>query len=159
MPLEEVQTVVGRSEGSWASSPAARATMIANRRRDTVPELLVRRGLHAAGYRFRVDHPLIIDRRRRGDIVLTRRRAAVFIDGCFWHGCPQHHVPPRSNPEYWRSKVAANRARDRDTDARLIAAGWTVHRHWEHEDPAVVIDALIGGLGPPRIVDAARGVR
>jgi DNA mismatch endonuclease (patch repair protein) len=141
--------MIRQPDPSWASSAAARATMRANRHRDTGPELLIRRGLHAAGYRFRVDLPLVIDRRRRGDIVFTRRRAVVFVDGCFWHGCPIHHVLPRSNREYWQDKVTTNRARDRDTDARLIVAGWTVHRHWEHEDARAVIRALIVALGPP----------
>ncbi len=135
--------------GSWASSPAARATMRANRGRDTGPELRIRKALHALGYRYRTDHPLAIDRRRRGDIVFTRLRLVVFIDGCFWHGCPEHHVTPRTNRGFWRAKISANRERDRDTDDRLRAAGWTVIRHWEHEEPRTVVESLIRRLGPP----------
>jgi DNA mismatch endonuclease (patch repair protein) len=67
--------------------------------------------------------------------VFVRARIAVFVDGCFWHGCPLHASWPKSNAEWWRSKIEANRARDRDTDARLTSAGWTVVRVWEHEDP------------------------
>lgn len=137
--------------GSWASSPAARATMRANRGRDTGPELRIRRALHALGYRYRVDHPLMIDRRRRGDIVFTRRRIAIFIDGCYWHGCPEHHVVPRTNRAFWLAKISANRERDRDTDDRLREAGWTVCRYWEHEDPVAVVRSLARRLGPPRL--------
>jgi DNA mismatch endonuclease (patch repair protein) len=123
--------------------------MRANRGRDTVPELRIRRALHARGYRYLIDHPLVFDRRRRGDIVFIRRRLVVFIDGCFWHGCPEHHVLPKTNRSFWSMKIAANRARDRDTDDRLRAAGWTVVRHWEHEDAAGVVESLIQRLGPP----------
>lgn len=139
---------------SWASSAAARATMRANRGRDTGPELRIRRALHALGYRYRVDHPLVIDRRRRGDIVFTRRQIAIFIDGCYWHGCTEHHVAPRANGAFWRAKISANRQRDRDTDARLRAAGWTVVRHWEHEETEEVVANLVRRLGTPR---CARG--
>jgi DNA mismatch endonuclease (patch repair protein) len=124
--------------------------MRANRGRDTVPELRIRRALHALGYRYLIDHPLVFDRRRRGDIVFTRRRIVVFIDGCFWHGCPEHYVLPKANRSFWSMKIAGNRARDRDTGNRLRAAGWTVVRHWEHEDAAGVVESLIQRLGPPR---------
>ena len=108
--------------------------MLGNRRRDTAPELLIRRLLHAQGLRYRVDWPLPFDRRRRADIVFTKQKVAVFIDGCFWHGCPEHYIAPRANREYWADKVAGNEARDRDTDHRLHDTGWTVLRFWEHED-------------------------
>ena len=109
--------------------------MRANRGRDTGPELAVRRALHARGLRYRVDHPLPFDRRRRADIAFTRARVAVFIDGCFWHGCPEHGATPRTNTEFWRAKIERNRARDRDTTERLEAMGWIVLRFWEHEAP------------------------
>ncbi|QBI19507.1 very short patch repair endonuclease [Egibacter rhizosphaerae] len=126
--------------GSWASSEASRAVMLGNRGRDTSPELALRRALHRLGYRYRVDHPPIPELRRRADLVFTRRRVAVFVDGCYWHGCPQHYGEPSTNAEYWRSKIARNRERDADTDARLRQAGWTPVRIWEHEsvDDAVV---------------------
>ena len=116
-----------------ASSDAARATMRANRGRDTGPELAVRRALHAMGLRYRVDHPLPFDRRRRADIVFTRAKVAVFVDGCFWHGCPEHGTTPRTNTAFWSEKIARNRERDSDTNERLRSLGWTVLRFWEHE--------------------------
>lgn len=112
--------------------------MQANRRRDTEPELLIRRMLHASGLRYRVDYSLPFDRRRKADIVFTRAKVAVMIDGCFWHRCPEHYVPPKSNVDYWEAKTLGNAARDRDTDDRLRELGWTVLRFWEHEDPEVV---------------------
>ncbi len=120
---------------SWATSEAVRRNMQANKRRDTKPELAVRRLLHAGGLRFRVDFPPVPTLRRRADVVFTRARVAVFIDGCFWHGCPEHRVAPKSNADYWRVKIATNQGRDADTDTRLVEAGWTVVRIWEHEDP------------------------
>lgn len=127
--------------------------MRGNVRRDTKPELTVRRALHASGLRFRVDFaPLQTDRRRRADIVFTRRRIAVFIDGCFWHGCPEHFVPPKANADYWGPKIARNRERDSETSAALEREGWIVLRFWEHEDPeevAVAIGHEVRG-GDPR---------
>ncbi len=116
--------------------------MQANRRRDTSPELAVRRLLHARGLRFRVDYRVEKSLRARADIVFTRRRVAVFIDGCFWHGCPLHATQPKSNADYWGPKLARNILRDRETDVALRDAGWTVLRFWEHEDPVEVV-ALI----------------
>lgn len=104
------------------------------RRRDTRPEVAIRSALHRAGLRFRVDHKLD-GLRRRGDIVFPRRRLVVFVDGCFWHGCPEHRTWPKENADWWRAKLEANVARDRDTDARLARLGWTVVRVWEHEEP------------------------
>ena len=108
--------------------------MKANRRRDTSPEMTLRRALHAAGLRYRVDFPLPFDRRRRADIVFTKQKVAVFVDGCFWHRCPEHYTSPKANAAFWAEKAARNVARDRDTDARLAELGWTVTRFWEHED-------------------------
>lgn len=125
-----------------ASSEAARATMRANRGRDTGPELAVRRALHRMGLRYRVDHPLPFDRRRRADIAFTRARVAVFIDGCFWHGCPDHGTTPRTNTQFWSEKIARNRRRDHDTTVRLEAEGWVVLRFWEHEEQMSVAFAI-----------------
>lgn len=108
--------------------------MLANRRRDTRPEMTLRRALHAAGLRFRVDVPLPFDRRRRADIVFPRQKVAIFVDGCFWHRCPEHYTSPKANSEFWAEKARRNVERDRDTDARLEALGWTVLRFWEHDD-------------------------
>ena len=117
--------------------------MLANRRSETGPELRVRRLLHAAGLRYRTDYaPDRENLRCRADIVFTRRRVAVFIDGCYWHGCPEHFVPPKANARYWAGKIAANIARDRDAGERLRSLGWVVLRFWEHEEPSVVAERI-----------------
>lgn len=103
--------------------------------RDTAPEMALRRELHRRGLRFRVDRPVLADKRRRVDIVFGPTKVAVFVDGCFWHGCPFHATQPRANSSYWQDKIATNQRRDRDTDRQLEAAGWMVIRIWEHEDP------------------------
>ena len=124
--------------------------MQGNRRRDTAPELAIRRLLHANGLRYRVDYPLPFDRRRKADIVFTRWRIAVFVDGCFWHGCPEHASWPKSNAQFWRDKIEANRARDADTDRRLSASGWRVIRVWAHEragEAAERIENVVRGGG------------
>ena len=118
--------------------------MLANRRNDTGPEMRVRRLLHAAGLRYRIDYaPDRRNLRRRADIVFTRRRIAVFIDGCYWHGCPEHFVPPKANARCWAGKIAGNIARDRDTDERLRSLGWVVLRFWEHDEPSLVAERII----------------
>lgn len=119
---------------SWASSPSTRATMQGNRRRDTKPEMAVRRAVHGLGLRYLVDARPLPELNRRADLVFRGARVAVFVDGCYWHGCPAHGTRARTNAEYWGAKIQRNRARDRDTDARLVAEGWTVIRVWEHED-------------------------
>jgi DNA mismatch endonuclease (patch repair protein) len=126
--------------------------MRANRRRDTSPELAVRRLLHATGLRFRVDLPLRegAGRAIRPDIVFTRRRVAIFIDGCFWHGCPEHGRKPGGvNEAYWGAKIARNRERDAEHVARLTAAGWRVMRFWEHDEPAAVAVAIMNSVAAP----------
>jgi DNA mismatch endonuclease, patch repair protein len=120
---------------SWATTPGRRRNMQANRSRDTNPELAVRRILHASGLRYRVHQRPLPDLRRRADIVFPRERVAVFVDGCYWHACPQHGTQPRVNTDYWAPKLARNVERDKETDALLNAAGWVVVRVWEHEDP------------------------
>lgn len=113
--------------------------MQANRRTETKPEIAVRSALHALGLRFRKDHPIRLpDRTVRPDIVFTRQRLAVFIDGCFWHRCPIHGNVPRANNDYWAPKLDRNVARDRAVDRALGDAGWQVLRAWEHEEPAAV---------------------
>ncbi|WP_372408483.1 very short patch repair endonuclease [Streptomyces luteireticuli] len=120
-------------EGSWASSAARRRNMQAIRSRDTKPEHLIRRLVHAQGLRYRVAARPLPELRRTADLVFRPAKVAVFVDGCYWHGCPEHYVAPRTNPGYWSDKVARNVARDRDTDKRLTEAGWLVLRFWEHE--------------------------
>ncbi|MFF9779010.1 very short patch repair endonuclease [Streptomyces sp. NPDC013978] len=122
--------------GSWASSAARRRNMQAIRSRDTTPERLIRQLVHAKGLRYRVAAKPLPGLRRTADMVFRPTRVAVFIDGCYWHGCPAHYVPPKTNAGYWSDKVARNMARDRDTDQRLAEAGWTVLRFWEHEPPS-----------------------
>ncbi|MFJ5608390.1 very short patch repair endonuclease [Streptomyces sp. NPDC093221] len=122
-------------EGSWASSESRRRNMQAVRSRDTGPEWLVRRLVHARGLRYRVSARPLPDLRRTADLVFRPAKVAVFIDGCYWHGCPEHYVSPKTNAGYWSEKVAKNMARDQDTNERLTDAGWTVLRFWEHESP------------------------
>lgn len=104
--------------------------------KDTKIEVALRKTLHASGLRFRVHGRPVKGVRREADIVFGPARVAVFVDGCFWHGCPEHATWPRRNAEFWRAKIEGNRARDRDTDARLAEAGWLAVRVWEHEPPA-----------------------
>jgi DNA mismatch endonuclease (patch repair protein) len=104
-------------------------------RRDTVPELALRRAVWKRGLRYRVDVSPIRGARRRADLVFTRAKVAVYVDGCFWHSCPKHATTPKANRAWWMDKLDANVARDRDTDRRLHEAGWIAQRIWEHEDP------------------------
>lgn len=116
--------------------------MLGNVRRDTNPELAVRRELHRRGLRYRVDYPLPMAPRRRADIVFTRAKIAVYIDGCFWHGCPDHETSPARNSDYWLPKLQRNKARDLETTRMLTDAGWTVLRFWEHEPANAVADSI-----------------
>ncbi|MGN6403541.1 very short patch repair endonuclease [Sinomonas sp.] len=134
---------------SWASTPAIRKTMQGNRSRDTAPELLVRRAVHAMGLRYRVAVRPERDLRRTADLVFTRARIAVFIDGCYWHGCPEHYIEPKRNVDYWRPKIARNRERDEETTAALTARGWRVLRFWSHEDPLAVAAAISAAVNGP----------
>jgi DNA mismatch endonuclease (patch repair protein) len=110
--------------------------MQSNKGRDTKPELALRSAVHALGLRYRVDARPLTGLRRTADLVFPRVKVAVFLDGCFWHGCPEHHTVAATNATFWADKVKSNAARDRDTDRRLGEAGWAVVRVWEHEDPA-----------------------
>lgn len=116
--------------------------MQATRQRDTPAELALRRELHRRGLRYRVDYPPLRGLPRRADIVFTRAKVAVFSDGCWWHGCPEHRTWPKANATWWEAKIHANQQRDRDTDTRLKAAGWTVVRVWEHEDALEAADRI-----------------
>ena len=117
------------------SSEAALIRMKAAKPRDTAPEKALRSALHRRGLRFRLDERPIKDLNRRADIVFRSARVAVFVDGCFWHGCPIHGTQPKANAEFWKNKIERNKERDLDTNARLKEAGWAVVRVWEHEDP------------------------
>ena len=146
----ERPTAVGRvatfggpsASGLVASSADATERLSRTRRRDTAPERALRRSLHRRGLRFRIEKPVLPSVRRRVDVVFGPARVAVFVDGCFWHGCPEHVTWPKSNPDFWRAKIETNRMRDRDTDERLQAIGWRVVRIWEHEDPEDAADRI-----------------
>lgn len=111
--------------------------MRGNKGRDTKPELALRSAVHALGMRYRVGVRPVPEVRRTADLVFTRAKVAVFLDGCFWHGCPEHYRPAKRNSGFWQGKIEGNVARDADTDSRLRDAGWTVVRIWEHEDVSV----------------------
>jgi len=119
-------------------------------RRDTAPELALRRALWRSGLRYRVDAPPLGGVRRRADLVFTRARLAVFVDGCFWHACSRHASWPKINGAWWRAKIEANIVRDRDTDSTLRAAGWRVMRVWAHEDVARAARRIAARLAPER---------
>lgn len=120
--------------------------MQGNRARDTIPELRLRSALHALGYRYRVSARPLPELARTADLVFRRRRVAVFVDGCYWHGCPEHYGEPATNVDYWRGKIGRNRERDADTDDRLRTAGWTPVRVWEHEPLTVALSHVVEAL-------------
>ncbi|MFC9962252.1 very short patch repair endonuclease [Streptomyces nigra] len=126
----------------WASSADVRVRMQGNRSRDTRPELALRRAIHARGLRYRVGVRPLPSLRRTADLVFTRCKVAVFLDGCFWHGCPEHHSLAATNSSFWAEKVRKNRDRDADTNRRLADAGWLVIRVWEHEDPVIAAERV-----------------
>ncbi len=135
----------------FTADPGRAANMRGNRRADTKPELALRAALHALGYRYRKDFRLDLPLRRvRPDIAFTSRKVAVFVDGCFWHACPDHGSKPKNNDWYWSPKLAKNVERDRAADAALAQAGWTVVRLWEHVPLADAIDAVVAAAGGPR---------
>ena len=127
---------------SWASSEGTRKSMLANRGRDTSPELLIRSLVHGFGLRFRVDTRPLPHLRRTADLVFRPARVAVFIDGCFWHGCPLHGRVPKHNTGYWGPKLARTKERDQKDDEALHADGWAVIRLWEHELSGHIIDVV-----------------
>lgn len=127
--------------------------MVATRGRDTRPEKAVRSAVHALGMRYRVGVSITCgDVRVRPDLVFTSAQVAVFVDGCFWHSCPEHGDQPRTNTDYWRPKLQANVARDRRVDRALDEDGWQIVRVWEHEDPAEAAERV-------RFAVATRGRR
>ena len=140
---------------SYASSLGVRSRMQLQKTRDTGPELAVRRALHAMGLRYRVDRPPLPGLRRRADIVFGPVKVAVFVDGCFWHGCLEHGRRPGSNNWYWPAKIQRNKDRDADTDQRLAQVGWAVVRAWEHEQ-AEEVAARVARLVRIRRADLSR---
>jgi DNA mismatch endonuclease, patch repair protein len=129
--------------------------MQAQARRDTGCELALRSTLYAAGYRYRIHARVLPDLRREADLVFHRARVVVFVDGCFWHGCSRHKKPVKANAAWWQAKLARTMQRDRDTNAKLVNAGWSVVRVWEHSDPlvaALAIGQILRRPGAPRLV-------
>ncbi|WP_262380055.1 very short patch repair endonuclease [Nonomuraea sp. PA05] len=125
------------------SSAGVSARMSKQRRRDTAPEISVRKLLHARGLRYRVAWPIPGLKRRSVDIAFTRAKVAVFVDGCFWHSCPEHATRPAANDTWWAEKLAKNMARDAATNEHLQQAGWRVVRIWEHEDPSEAANRIL----------------
>ncbi|MEV5898274.1 very short patch repair endonuclease [Nonomuraea fuscirosea] len=125
------------------SSADVSARMSKQRSKDTAPEISVRKLLHARGLRYRVAWPIPGMRRRSVDIAFTRAKVAVFVDGCFWHSCPEHATRPAANETWWSEKLAKNMARDISTNEHLRQAGWRVIRIWEHEDPIEAVDRIV----------------
>jgi DNA mismatch endonuclease (patch repair protein) len=124
------------------SSAGVSERMSRARRRDTEPEMLIRKEAHRRGLRYRVDAAIPGMPRRRADMIFAGAKVAVFVDGCFWHSCPEHTSIPRANREWWVAKLEANQVRDRATNSHLEGLGWTVLRFWEHEDPLTAVDAV-----------------
>jgi DNA mismatch endonuclease, patch repair protein len=112
------------------------------RHRDTAPEVQLRSLLFRMGLRYRIDVKPLRELRRKADLVFRKAKVAVYMDGCFWHGCPAHATWPKKNAAFWRNKIEANRLRDADTNQRLAEAGWVVVRVWEHEDPALAAERV-----------------
>jgi DNA mismatch endonuclease, patch repair protein len=136
---------MGATRGSarpLPSSPAVRDQMSRLGQRDTTPELALRSELHRRGLRFRVDRAPVPGIRTRADIVFPREKVAVYVDGCFWHGCPDHGTMPKANAAFWGPKLARNKERDDEIDQALSQQGWTVIRVWEHEDPVAAADRV-----------------
>jgi DNA mismatch endonuclease, patch repair protein len=141
-------------EAPVASSPNVRGVMQGNRKRDTRPELAVRRAVHRLGLRYRVACRPLPGQRFTADLVFRSARVAVFIDGCFWHGCSEHFSSPRTNASYWEPKIARNQARDAAAMAALRAAGWVGLRIWEHEAPDLAAERIARAV---RLARAGKG--
>jgi DNA mismatch endonuclease (patch repair protein) len=133
------------------SSAGVSAVMRANKRENTKAEARVRSALHRRGYRFRKHLPIPAQELSvRPDVVFTRQRLAVFVDGCFWHGCPTHGNMPRANSTYWRWKLARNKLRDAAVDNALLQSDWKVLRIWEHIPPDEAVEAIASALAEDR---------
>ncbi|GAA1410604.1 very short patch repair endonuclease [Catellatospora coxensis] len=135
--------MVQEKDAGWASSEAVRRCMQANKGRDTRPELMLRSAVHALGLRYRVSMRPLPGVRRTADLVFPRAKVAVFLDGCFWHGCPEHHTKAKTNAAFWAEKVQRTRQRDQETDLRLIESGWLPLRVWEHEQTAQAAQRVV----------------
>ena len=112
------------------------------RQKGTGAEVALRRELYRRGMRYRVDYEVMKKPRRVADVAFPGLKIAIFVDGCFWHGCPEHATWPKQNAEFWRQKIEANRIRDADTNSRLLDIDWTVMRFWEHESPSEAAETV-----------------
>ena len=144
--LPDTLAAASPAEESLAVSIDVTASMRGNRSRDTKPELRLRSCLHALGLRYRVAVRPLASIRRTADVVFTKARVAVFVDGCYWHGCPEHYRPAKRNTEFWSEKIGKNRQRDAETDLLLEQAGWVVIRIWEHEDVPTAAQRVKGAV-------------
>ncbi len=124
------------------ATPESRRRMQRVRQRNTSAEMALRRALHARGLRYRVQVTVLTNPRRVADVAFCGLRVAVFVDGCFWHGCPVHATWPKQNADFWRAKIETNIARDSDTDERLRTNGWHVIRVWAHEEPKIAAERI-----------------
>lgn len=124
------------------SSPEASRRMAKVRQKGTDAEVALRSELYHRGLRYRVGYEVQKKPRRVADVAFPGLKIAVFVDGCFWHGCPEHATWPKRNAEFWRQKIETNRLRDADTNSRLQMIGWTVLRFWEHESPIGAADTV-----------------
>ncbi|WP_240192867.1 very short patch repair endonuclease [Glycomyces sp. YM15] len=149
--MVEERRLLGQSDASRPTrvlrpapvSENTRTIMRANKSKDTKPERLLRSAVHARGLRYRIHHRPVTDLRRTADLVFTRAKVAVFVDGCFWHGCPEHYRPAQRNSEFWNTKIETNMRRDSDTRQKLEDAGWLVIRVWEHEPVEAAADLIL----------------
>jgi len=137
-----------------AATAAVRRRMQRQPRLHTSCEMVLRRLLHARGLRYRVDARPVLSYRRRADIVFRSVRVAVFVDGCFWHGCGRHGSKPKTNSSWWATKIARNRARDIETTQFLKKSGWTVVRVWEHENVDRAAERITGAVRKRRVSSA-----
>jgi DNA mismatch endonuclease (patch repair protein) len=133
-------------------SPAVSRRMASVRQKNTDAEIALRRALFRIGLRYRVNFRVLTKPRRVADIVFPARKIAVFVDGCFWHGCPKHASWPKRNSEFWRQKIEANRIRDADTNFRLRRMGWIVLRFWEHESPIAAAEIVANQIASAKAI-------
>lgn len=124
------------------SSPETSRRMAKVRQKGTGAEVALRRELYRGGLRYRVEFEVLKKPRRVADVAFPGLRIAVFVDGCFWHGCPEHATWPKQNAEFWCQKIEANRLREADTNERLRSIGWTVLRFWEHGPPIKAAETI-----------------
>ena len=144
-----MMTLAASMERIQPSSQAASSRMARVRQTGTKAEIALRRELHRMGLRYRVNFQVLLKPRRIADVVFPKLKIAIFVDGCFWHGCPEHSTWPKRNAEFWKQKIEANQARDTDTDKKLREIGWTVLRFWEHELPvaaAITVKSVIDAI-------------